>query len=470
MTSPILLMGPPGSGRARWAKAQTGPLSPEYAADVARIYDLTLLPTPTTAPFRAPHFTVSPLAMTGSIQRSGAPRPGELSLAHGGILYLDEVTEFRRETIEEVRRALLTGSVRLPPLGDHDERVVLPARFRLICSATPCPCGHAGEEARGGRICTCTEPMMRRHIAKLEWLTALGAKILYRDDYAAAESAALSGCGCQQAAPTVEGGLGDVEREVLVEMIDDVVDAETVEDGIDLANTICSEDGIPVRVVVREYDDESGREDSWVVHSCVPSRPLDPDERRWLDSPPPGAISGGLGGAHGGFPRHPIGMIARYVGQDHPWLSGHVVMIRSVHRGDEAVFTTNTDLEAAGGIQPGDWLEVHPWDPRAHRWSFVTADAAQDELDFEGAKNAVLANSEFGAMSPVWTSDIAEAKTWATKRSAINDARRIGWKIGWNSTSVVKAESMGFQVWAIGDGEGRFLSREFVDELLAAAA
>ncbi len=159
----LLLVGPPGAGKSMLAHCLPEilpPLSREEALDVTRVYSVAGLLGDEGAlvarrPFRSPHHTVSYAGMVGG--GHGIPGPGEITLAHHGVLFLDELAEFDRRVLETLRQPLEEESIVLSRAGIS---VRYPASFTLIAAMNPCPCGHLGDEARP---CTCTATDIRRH-------------------------------------------------------------------------------------------------------------------------------------------------------------------------------------------------------------------------------------------------------------------------------------------------------------------
>jgi magnesium chelatase family protein len=160
----LLLIGPPGSGKSLAASrlpAILPDLTPSEALEIARIASATgrINPgLPGGRPFRAPHYSISAPGLVGG---ATPPRPGEVTLAHRGVLYLDEVSEFRRETLEALRGPLRSGEV-LISRADREHR--LPSRFLLLAAANPCPCGRGGDDPD----CSCAPYEAQRYRAKLE--------------------------------------------------------------------------------------------------------------------------------------------------------------------------------------------------------------------------------------------------------------------------------------------------------------
>jgi len=149
----LLMIGPPGSGKSMLASRLPN-LLPELTEDellsVASIAsvagDDSVLERGRTRPFRSPHHTTRAAALVGG---GPTPRPGEISLAHRGVLFLDELPEFSRPALEALREPLETGRVAISRLG---RRVDFPARFQLIAAMNPCPCGYLGD---GSDRCRC---------------------------------------------------------------------------------------------------------------------------------------------------------------------------------------------------------------------------------------------------------------------------------------------------------------------------
>lgn len=215
----LLMVGPPGAGKsllARCLPTILPPLDDGESLEVSRIYsvagELSGDGLMRRRPFRAPHHSASRAALLGG----GSPiRPGEITLAHRGVLFLDELPEFRRDVLEALRQPLEDGVVRLARANGH---VAFPARPSLVAAANPCPCGYLGDP---GRACTCSAAAVHLYRGRLSgpMLDRFDLQLYlqpvdyeqYRSTAAAESSAAvrervlrarerqrrrLAGCGC----------------------------------------------------------------------------------------------------------------------------------------------------------------------------------------------------------------------------------------------------------------------------------
>ena len=163
----LLMVGPPGAGKSMLAQRLVGLLPPMTEAEalasaaIASLAGSFELSQWQVRPFRSPHHSATAAALVGG---GSPPRPGEISLAYGGVLFLDEMPELPRAALEALREPLETGRITISRAA---RQASFPARFQLVAAMNPCPCGWLGAFAASGRACRCTPDAVARYQGKL---------------------------------------------------------------------------------------------------------------------------------------------------------------------------------------------------------------------------------------------------------------------------------------------------------------
>ena len=164
-----LLIGPPGSSKFAWARSQQkNTVDEKLSSDIFYTYHLVGLEMCSRAPFRAPHHTISEQGLFGKLENGWKWRPGECSLAHGGILLLDNLPEFKKAILDELLTVLTENQIVLYSGSNH--HMIVPCKFDFIATMFPCPCGflNANSHNPDGNRCKCTKEQIIRYRERVE--------------------------------------------------------------------------------------------------------------------------------------------------------------------------------------------------------------------------------------------------------------------------------------------------------------